>query len=149
MDYLDFDKIFSNLNWENIIEYYSSLNIYWSFQKEDGGVGNRIPNINDLKSELKSLIIYMINNDLDDLSYGNWIIYNHTIMYDLSYTDIRIIFSIDECTYNEDIEDGEIVFHKEFEIDYLQSQLEVALKQENYEFAAILRDKINKYKKDE
>lgn len=138
-----YNKILDKINWDLILEYHNKLKIYWDVQDEDGTTRTRVPKLSDLKSEVKSLLNYMFNNGYETISYGNWIIFRDTDNLD-EMGKVRIVFRIVDLTFID--EEDELVFNTSFELEYLEEQLESAIIEENYEFAAVLRDRIHKYK---
>lgn len=139
-----FKEILHLIDWDLILEYHNKLKIYWDIQNEDGVSRSRIPGLSDLKSEVLSLLNYMFNNDIDNISYGNWIIFRDSDDLD-NIGKVRIIFRIIDLTFVD--EKDELVFNTSFELEYLKEELNNAITEENYEFASVLRDRIHKYKK--
>ena len=170
-------KVLQNLDWDSILEINKVL-------KVGTGAGNEIfpffsgvkkkkfsENLtkNDFRSELRSLLKYVIENHIPQLVYGNWIIYwvSDDWGVEMSYPPE----DEDEDDFSEDLEDQDVVFVMEpqLEVIYspqriflkgeisdppeeeksyssLEEMLEEAIKNEDYELATKVRDLISQNK---
>lgn len=144
--------VISKIDWTTIRKYHKKLDIFWEVENEKGEKSLKIPTEKDLKSDLRSILQYMIDEKMEYLSYGNWIIFwnNETVIdEDRLLGEIRVIFRISDYTFTDNSET-----HKQFQRNLsgldknkLENLLEVAIKEEDYENAAILRDCISAIKK--
>ena len=76
----------------------------------------------------------MYNEKLTYISYGNWVIFWEN-QEDTKIGDIRIVFRL-----------ADFVFESSNTRERLETALNQAIENENYEYAAKLRDEINKEK---
>lgn len=120
------EEVISSVDWVQIMSYHKRLNILWEF-KADKEIELRTPNINELKEELRSLLWHMHSEGLPYLSYANWVVFWED---EEGSVDVRAIFRVADFHYGK-------TCHNET----LEEQLQQALEKEDYETAAILRDK--------
>lgn len=165
------DKIIQGLDWDSILE------VHKVFKMGVGIDNNVIPGIkrkpfsdslskSDLKSELRSLIRYAIDNQMPQLSYGPWIIYWVSEEWDFDFyseegdeseedpepiefsilieSHLEVIYSPQRISVSQQVSDSEID-PSENEIN-LEEMLERALEKEDYETATKIRDLILKNK---
>lgn len=135
--------ILDSLNWEEIQDYHNKLNILWDIQKEDGTKKTTVPSVFDIKEELNELLQYVTSENLDYLSYGNWIIFAEE-------DEFRVVFRLNDWVFKRNTIKESIPYHVPFislDKDELENTLERALKVEDYELAAELRDAIHKIDK--
>ena len=141
-------KILAKIDWTKIQDYHKKLNILWDIE-DNGTVEPRIPEETDIKNELGSLLNYMLDNQADYISYGNWVIFwendDHTKL-----GEVRVIFRLSDMifTSNKLVESH----HKPFEgsqetTEDLETQLHCAIEHEDYLLAAQIRDEISKISK--
>ena len=127
------NRIISTIQWRKIKSFHKKLNILWEFENEKGEDPiQRIPTVLELKDELKSLLRYMKEEDCDYLSYGNWVIFWDRGEGEIG--DIRVIFRLADFQYQENPETK----------DSLEDALQKAIENEDYEYAAIIRDTLQK-----
>jgi len=127
------NRIISTIQWRKIKSFHKKLNILWEFENEEGEDPiQRIPTVLELKDELKSLLRYMKDEDCDYLSYGNWVIFWERGEGEIG--DIRVIFRLADFQYQENPETK----------DSLEDALQKAIENEDYEYAAIIRDTLQK-----
>jgi len=127
------NRIISTIQWRKIKSFHKKLNILWEFENEEGEDPiQRVPTVLELKDELKSLLRYMKDEDCDYLSYGNWIIFWERGEGEIG--DIRVIFRLADFQYQENPETK----------DTLEDALQKAIENEDYEYAAIIRDTLQK-----
>lgn len=125
------EKIIRSIDWRKIKSYHRKLSILWEFH-EDSEVIKRLPYVNELKNELRSIFDHMLSEDLNYISYGNWIIFWDRE--DKTTGDIRVIFRLADFVFEED---------KNSRLT-LELALEKAIEKEDYEHAAVIRDALNK-----
>lgn len=145
------DIIISKIDWSNIRKYHKKLDIFWEIENEKKEKVLRIPTEKDLKEDLLSILHYMFNEKMEYLSYGNWIIFwnmDSIVEEERLLSEIRVIFRVSDYTFTNN-QDLSKQFQKSLtEIDKvkLEIMLENALKVEDYENAAFIRDRIFKLK---
>jgi hypothetical protein len=127
------NRIISTIQWRKIKSFHKKLNILWEFEIEDGGDPiQRVPTVLELKDDLKSILRYMKDEECDYLSYGNWVIFwDHE---EGEIGDIRVIFRLADFQYQGKPETK----------DSLEDALQKAIENEDYEYAAIIRDTLQK-----
>ena len=147
------DKVISSLDWDAIYE------VNKCFKH---GVGDGISK-NDIKNELKSLLKYVIENDLAELIYGYWMIFwNNAEWSEESINQLRdqyddedeedfdaiILDSTLEVIYSPQricaIENTQLKDLKgeDSDMSNLETMLKKALSREQYELASKIRDVI-------
>jgi hypothetical protein len=159
------DKTIATLDWDTILE------VNKSFKHGIGDGVTAIPGMkrksfsdgiskNDIKGELKNLLKYVIDNDLNELVYGYWMIFWNNGKESEEYLN-------EMMEEMEEDFDGEIVVNSTLEviwspqrtyIEYenskesdsinseehvLNALLERSLNEENFELSAKIRDVIN------
>jgi hypothetical protein len=120
------ESVLSAIDWRKIKGYHKKLGILWEFT-DDKETTQRIPTVAELKDELRSILHHMHGEELSYISYGNWIIFweQETSL----VGDIRVIFRV-----------ADFHFASTQSNDTLDEELKRAIEQENYEYAAYLRD---------
>lgn len=128
------------IDWKKIMYYHKALNIQWQIEEESGNIIERLPRLKEIQEELIQLLKFAIEKDLKVLDYGNWIIYwsNEKAEGFESGALIEIIFSLDSYMVSDDT-----VIPQEI-LDELNEKMQVAIDKEDYEEAALIRDKIKK-----
>ncbi len=145
------DLVIDKIDWSVIRKYHKKLDIFWEFDNKDGGKTLKIPSEKDLKEELRSILQYMLEEKMEYLSYGNWIIFwnvESVFKEERLLGEIRVVFRISDYTFTDN-SDSHIQFQKEItDLDKskLEKLLETALKEEDYENAAFIRDCITALK---
>jgi hypothetical protein len=162
------DKVISSLDWDSIIE----VNKCFKIGIGEGtsvipGIKRRVfsdtLNKNDIKSELKILLNYAIDNDLDEIFYGPWMIFwvngewlevmgddyeedNEPISGDIKAglnirfdSSLEVIYSPQRIHVigNTGKKDSE---KDESDINKLESMLKKAIDTENFELATKIKD---------
>jgi len=123
------EKVIQNISWDKIKAYHKKINLYWEFNENDSIV-KRIPNIKELQTDLRDIFSYMLEEKLDYISYGNWIIFWER---EESIGDIRVIFRLADFIFEED----------KISKESLEHALTKAIENEDYEKAAEIRDILN------
>jgi hypothetical protein len=156
------DKLVQNLDWDSI------LMIHKAFKHGIGQGSEVIPGlkrknydqnlgVKDLKHELKTILKYVVENDYQSFTYGNWIVswYNQewnqdTIIETLSQEDEEIEFEVELPNTKLEViyapqricisMDTGVTPSGVSDLDTLKSMLENALAEENYEMAQKIQD---------
>lgn len=143
------EKILSKIDWIKIQDYHKKLNIQWDIENKDGNIETKIPGVNDVKNEVQDLLLYMFDNGLDYLSYGNWVIFWENED-DVMLGEVRVIFRLEDYLFKQKKQPSNYVhtpFENSEDVEELKLELERAVEDEDYESAAKLRDKILKLDK--
>ncbi len=127
-----YESIIRSIDWKKIKSYHKKLDIYWEIQDDKQSV-KIIPTIEELKNDLRSIFEHMLSENLFYISHGNWIIFWDREPHQ-EIGDIRIIFRLADFVYEEDKDSYES----------LQRSLEFAIENEDYEYAAVIRDEMIK-----
>lgn len=137
-------EVVKSINWNRIKYFHQVFKIKWQFEEKDGHIAERFPTIAELKEELRALLKFAINKNTKSLDYGNWLIFwtneEQASKEGLSSARLEAIFSLEETFVIDNSGDDDAV-------KILENKLEDAIKNERYEEAARLRDKINEKKK--
>lgn len=156
------DKLVQNLDWDSI------LMIHKAFKHGIGQGSEVIPGlkrknydqnlgVKDLKHELKTILKYVVENDYQSFTYGNWIVswYNQewnqdTIIETLSQEDEEIEFEVELPNTKLEViyapqricisMDTGVTPSSVSDLDTLKAMLENALAEENYEMAQKIQD---------
>ena len=156
------DKLVQNLDWNSI------LMIHKAFKHGIGQGSEVIPGlkrknydqnlgVKDLKHELKTILKYVVENDYQSFTYGNWIVswYNQewnqdTIIETLSQEDEEIEFEVGLPNTKLEViyapqricisMDTGVTPSGVSDLDTLKAMLENALAEENYEMAQKIQD---------
>jgi hypothetical protein len=123
------EKVIRSIDWRKIKSYYKKLGIHWEYQEDKESV-KRTPSVADLKNDFRSLLSHMLDQDINYISYGSWIIFWDREEGELG--DIRVIFRLADFIFEEDKTSAE----------NLQEKLRHAVETEDYEYAAIIRDEL-------
>jgi len=120
------ESVLRAIDWRKIKSYHKKLGIHWEFSFDKETV-RRVPTVAELKDELRSLLLHVRNEGLGYISYGNWIVFweNESSL----VGDIRVIFRVADFHFESTCSDESI-----------EDELKKAIEQENYEYAAMLRD---------
>lgn len=130
------NKVLSSIDWKKIKSYHVKLGIKWEFE-EDKQTVQRNPTIPELRAELQSILDHMAAVKLDYISYANWVVFWERT----GSEDIRVIFRLVDYSFGEPVIKGSSK-------ETLESALQKAIENEDYEYAAMLRDEINNTNKD-
>ncbi len=127
------EKVIHSIDWKKIKSYYRKLGILWEYDIDKETV-KRLPSVSDLKSDFRSILTHMLDQDINYISYGSWIVFwereNGTL------GDVRVIFRLVDFVFEEDKKSAA----------GLQERLNQAVEMEDYEYAAIIRDEIKNIK---
>ena len=136
-------EVVNTINWNRIKYFHQVFGIKWQFEEKDGHVVERFPTISELKEELKSLLKFAVEKNTRSLDYGNWLIFwtdeDAAAREGLSSARLEAIFSLEETFVIDNNEDDTV--------KVLEDKLDAAVKNEKYEEAAKLRDRINERKR--
>jgi hypothetical protein len=120
------ESVLRAIDWKKIKGYHKKLGILWEFTC-DKETTQRIPTVAELKDDLRSILHHMHSEELGYISYGNWIIFWE---HESSLVgDIRVIFRVADFHFASTQNNA-----------LLDDALKKAIEQENYEYAAFLRD---------
>lgn len=129
-------SVTANIDWKKIKSYHTKLGIKWEYTYDKETV-YKVPSTPELKTELTSILNHMNEKKLDYISYGSWVVFwDHD-----STGDIRVIFRLADFSFENE---NAVATSRE----NLEELLANAVKNENFEYAAIIRDQINSKKKD-
>lgn len=148
-----YDKMISNvirnINWSRIKHFHHILDLKWQFPDVKGHIVERYPTVTELKEELKTLINFAINQKEKSLQRDLWLIEwdckekeGSTPSYSL-----EVFFVLEDAVSVETGNTKDNVIPKD--LNQLESKLNEAVKNENFELAAELRDAINSIKEKE
>ena len=126
-----YEKVIQSINWPKIKTYHKKLDIRWEIE-DDKQIFKKIPTVNELRQDLRSIFDHMLTENLSYISYGNWIIFWDRE--DGLSGDIRAIFRLVDFVFEEDKKSRRS----------LEKSLERAIEKEDYEYAAEIRDALNK-----
>jgi hypothetical protein len=136
-------EVVKSINWNRIKYFHQVFGIKWQFEEKDGNIMERFPTIGELKEELKALLVFVVNKNSKTLDYGNWLIFwtdeEGARREGLASARLEAIFALEETFVLDSDSDKE-----DDAIKVLETKLDQAVKEEKYEEAAKLRDKINK-----
>ena len=138
-------EVVKTINWNRIKYFHQVFGIKWQFEEKEGHIVERFPTISELKEELRSLLKFAITKNTKSLDYGNWLIFwtdeDTAAKEGLASARLEAIFSLEETFVidNSDVEDDGLKI--------LEEKMEDAIKNEKYEDAAKLRDRITERKK--
>ncbi len=132
-------EVVKTINWSRIKYFHQVFGIKWQFEEKDGHIIERFPTISELKEELRSLLKFAITQNTKSLDYGNWLVFwtdeAAAEREGLSSARLEAIFSLEETFVIDNNSDEDAV-------KILENKLDDAVKNEKYEEAAKLRDKI-------
>jgi UvrB/uvrC motif len=132
---LAINRIINAIDWSKVKSYHKKLGIFWEIENGKDTV-KRLPTVGELKDELRSIIYHMYEENLSYISYGSWVIFWERN--DYSIGDIRVIFRIADFHFEENTNDRKS----------LEEALQKAIEKEDYEYAAVIRDTLNKKQKE-
>lgn len=132
---LAINRIINAIDWSKVKSYHKKLGIYWEIENDKDTV-KKLPTIAELKDELRSIINHMYEENLNYISYGSWVIFWERN--DYSIGDIRVIFRVADFHFEENRDDKK----------FLEEALQKAIEKEDYEYAAAIRDTLNKKQKE-
>jgi hypothetical protein len=118
------ERVVNSIDWRKIKSYHRKLGIVWEYEEDKESV-QRIPTVSELREDFRTLLHHMMDQEITYISYGNWIIF-----WENDPEEVRVIFRIADYIVEEKGAN-------------LEEELRSALEKEDYEKAAIIRDKIN------
>ena len=132
-------EVIKTINWNRIKYFHQVFNIRWQFEEKEGHIIERFPTVSELKEELRTLLKFAITQNTKSVDYGNWLIFwtdeAAAIKEGLTSARIEAIFTLEETfIIDNNLDDSTI--------KVLENKLEELIKNEKYEDAAKIRDKI-------
>jgi hypothetical protein len=128
------DNVIYSIDWRKVKTFHTRLGIKWVYETKDGDI-ERIPTVSELREDLRQLLNHMIAENITYISYGNWVIFwdkeDNT-----SVGDVRVIFRL-----------ADFSFEAGSQRERLDAALIKALDNEDYEYAAQIRDQLKKENK--
>lgn len=124
------DGVIFSINWVEIKSFHRKLSILWEFEDGENSIF-RVPTVSELRSELRTILWHMHNEELTYISYANWVVFWNC---DEGQEDVRAIFRVADFYYGREVYDD-----KNYE-----EELKKAIEDEDYEYAARLRDQKEK-----
>lgn len=156
------EKLVQSLDWDTI------FGVHKTFKFGIGEGSEVIPGLkrkiysesltkNDVKNELKSLLRYVINNDVSKFSYGPWMIFWFNQDWDIVFDDedefddleiedfkvesrLEVLFSPQRICLTIDAKHQQVVDNISNEEAVLTKMLKKALKSEKYEMAGKIQE---------
>lgn len=135
------NQLIKSIDWIRIKSIHKKLNILWEFE-DDKQTVTRVPTVGELKDEFRALIQHMNENDLNYVSYENWIVFWEKTD-DQPFGSLRAVFRLLDYSFSE----SEETESEESPSEDLDAELKIALDNEDYEYAALIRDELKKKQK--
>jgi hypothetical protein len=135
------NQLIKSIDWIRIKSIHKKLNILWEFE-DDKQTVTRVPTVGELKDEFRALIQHMNENDLNYVSYENWIVFWEKTD-DQPFGSLRAVFRLLDYSFSE----SEETESEESLSEDLNAELKIALDNEDYEYAALIRDELKKKQK--
>ena len=134
------DNVISNVNWTYVKYVHDRLEITWEPDRDDENSCAHSPSIYELQEELRIIVKFALIKDIPIVECGNWVVIWRNEKTSLTEHDNEIrleaYFSVEHASASEMIENK----------DALEKLLQEMLLLEEYEKAAIIRDKLNNIK---
>lgn len=124
-------RVIGSIDWRKIKSYHKKLGILWEYTV-DKETFQRVPNVPELREELRSLLSHVIEENLSYISHGSWVIFWDREEGDIG--NIRVIFRLADFLFEE---------HRQGQ-ESLEEALRKAIEKEDYEYAAVIRDSLQK-----
>jgi hypothetical protein len=121
------NKVLTSIDWRKIKSYHAKLGIRWEYEV-DKEIVYKVPSIPELRTELSSILTHMLEENLDYISHGSWVVF-----WDSDTGDIRVIFRLADFSFED----------KNPSKESLEEALKKAVEREDFEYAAVIRDEIN------
>lgn len=141
------DKALKKISWKTIYDYYKKAKIEWKFKDEQDNDIYRLPTLQEVKDDLINAINFVFSRNLASMDYGNWIIYwtdaATSESLGMEGAQLEVLFVLTGALINNEEE----LESKEISNLSIEDNLQMALKNEDYELAARLRDQMNKIQK--
>ncbi len=146
-------EIMNGINWKKIHSLYKDGYLNWTQEIEVDGVKTfsyEVPSLKDLKDELRIILNYVVNNNIDVYYYSHWSTFfncdDNDFKLEVLFTPIRFYISEKDMEFlNSEITHeyiGISTMSTEQEIDMLKEHLKEAEKEQKFELCSKLRDKI-------
>jgi hypothetical protein len=140
------DSVIKKLDWDTIMKYYDYVD-YEEGPNKRKRVQIKTKGITTIKKELRDLIQFVIDGNLNEIQHVNWIISwknNETgFKLDIIFAPVRASitdtseFVEEECISNSDLA----------ERDVLKDMLNKSILEENYELSAVIHSRLKKLDK--
>ena len=139
------DAVLKKLDWDIIMKYYELNAKIEEDTNHKRGKKVRLSQKTQftVKKELKDLIKFAIDSNFDELQHDNWIV----IWSNKNGFRLEVIFTPTRVTISETEEIEEDLNSDEVERDVLNDMLKKAIKEENYELAAVIHSRLKKIDK--
>ena len=124
-------NVIYSIDWRKIKTFHTRLGIRWVYETKSGDV-ERIPTVSELREDIRQILNHMVLENINYISYGNWVIFWDKED-DKTVGDVRVIFRL-----------ADFVFETDDEKERLELALSKAIDDEDYEYAAQIRDKLKK-----
>lgn len=150
-------EVIDGIDWDKIHKLYENKTLTWIQEAKTKNLKSFkfiIPTLEDLKSDLKKVLMYVVQEDMNEFLYSHWTIFwdagideEDGAQLDVMFSPIR--FSINEKTMEvlDEVIDSYTLSPEE-EIEILKVSLEESLSNEDYAMCAIIRDQITDLEKD-
>jgi hypothetical protein len=125
------ESVIHSIDWRRIKSFHKKLGIKWVFEFNEQKI-ERLPTVSELRGDLRNMLEHMYSEKLTYISYGNWIIFWDALHKENG--DIRVIFRLSDYVFENHAKEN------------LELALDKAIENEDYEYAAMIRDEINKEK---
>lgn len=139
------NNVISNVDFVKILHFCKKNNILYQFVDDKGNFLERCPSISDLVDDLGTILIYVIERDLEYFQYGNWVITwknkKKSMTSGNEAESLEVIFSLDRVFIMNDSDSNRI--------KTLEEMLNVAIENEEFEQASKLKEKIDELLKNE
>lgn len=144
------DEAFKKLNWDHIMKYYDS---HGEVEEDPTSTKKKRVRLNTksittIKKELKDLMKFAMESNINEIEQDNWIIVwsNKDVGYrlELIFTPTRAVVSDDEAAT---FDDDDAQSSDEIERDVLKDMLKKSIKEENYELSAVIHSRLKRLDK--
>lgn len=125
------NNVIYSIDWRKVKTFHTRLGIKWVFETKSGDT-ERVPSVSELREDLRQILNHMVSENITYISYGNWVIFwdkeeGETV------GDVRVIFRL-----------ADFSFESGTQKERLESALLKAIDNEDYEYAAQIRDELKK-----
>lgn len=137
------EKALRKISWKTVQDYYKKSKVEWKFRDEQGNDIYRAPSLLEIKDDLINAINFVFSKNLASMDYGNWIIYwtdpQTAEQMGMNGAQLEVLFVLTGALINNEEE----LESKEISSLSIEDNLQAALKNEDYELAARLRDQLS------